>query len=99
MTKIAPAPSPVAPPAAAPISSAHRLAAYGRGVSADAVVAQLRQGLAEAHHALCTLADCTPADDPNRMALRSIHKRLLQFSGEVDLFAPAPARQHTVYGG
>jgi hypothetical protein len=86
-------------PVVAPITSAHRLSAYAKGVSVDAVVAQLRQGLAEAHHALCTLADTSPADDSNVSVLRSLHRRLLTFAGEVDLFAPPPARTHTVHDG
>jgi hypothetical protein len=98
MAKIVTAPAAEAP-VAAPITALHRISAYARGVSVDAVIAQLRQGLAEAHHALVTLADTTPADDSNLSALRSIHRRLLQFAGEVDLFAPAPTPQHTVFDG
>jgi hypothetical protein len=93
-----PAPPDVeAPPVAAPITEAHRSAAYGRGVSIDAVVAALRQSLTEAHHALGTLVDTAPPDDANVAALRSIHRRLLQFSGAIGLFAPTAARNHTVY--
>jgi hypothetical protein len=95
--KIATVPAAEAP-VAAPITAQHRVSAYAKGVSVDAVVAQLRQGLAEAHHALCTLANTSPADDSNVSALRSLHRRLLMFAGEVDLFAPTPARVHTVYG-
>jgi hypothetical protein len=86
-----------APPVAAPITSAHRTAAYGRGVSIDAVVAALRQSLGEARHALATLVDTAPPDDANLLALRSIHRRLLAFAGAVDLFSPTAARNHTTY--
>jgi hypothetical protein len=96
MTMIIPAPV-EAPAVAAPITSAHRMAAYGRGVSIDAVVARLQQSLGEARHALDTLVDTTPPDDANLAALHSIHRRLLAFSGAVGLFAPTAARNHTVY--
>jgi hypothetical protein len=95
---IIPAPPDVdAAPVAAPITEAHRTAAYSKGVSIDAVVAALRQSLTEAHHSLTALVDTAPADDANVAALRSIHRRLLQFSGAIGLFAPTAARNHTTY--
>jgi hypothetical protein len=96
MTRIIPAPV-EAPPVATPITEAHRISASARGISIDAVVAALRQSLTEAHHSLTALVDTAPPDDANVAALRSIHRRLLQFSGAIGLFAPTAARNHTVY--
>jgi hypothetical protein len=96
MAKIVPTPV-EAPPVATPITEAHRSAAYGRGVSIDAVVAALRQSLTEAHHSLSAIIGAAPDDDENLSALRSLRRRLQMFAGEVDLFAPTAARNHTVY--
>jgi hypothetical protein len=86
-------------PVAAPITSEHRASASARGISIDGVIAQLRQSLAEGSHALGAIVASAPADDANLSALKSLHQRLLQCIGSVDLLAPAPARNHTLFDG
>jgi hypothetical protein len=84
---------------AAPITQEHRVSASAQGFSIDATIAALRQSLAEAHHALGAIVTSAPADDGNQMALKSLHSRVLQCIGSVDLLAPARARQHTLFDG
>jgi len=84
-------------PAAAPITAQHRAAASAQGFSIDGVVAQLRQGLAEARHALEAVIGAAPEGDGNVAALKSLHRKLLAFGGTIDLLAPTPARKHVLY--
>jgi hypothetical protein len=86
-------------PAAVPVTAAHRVSAYARGVSIDATVAALRQSVAEGAHALAAIVASAPADDGNLMALRSLHRQLLQFIGSIALLAPEPEPTRTFFDG